>query len=146
VDLQGGSVYIVADRNVVDLAFETRTFNAGDGSHGSSANMTGRSGRDIIVRVPIGTIVTDVSSEDDHNYGHSSSQEVLWADDDENNNEVESQLDDADELPNADKEQEELIEFKEVTQEELDALDASSNKSSRDPNAQVTVVGVVSSP
>jgi hypothetical protein len=28
----------------------------------------------------------------------------------------------------------------------LDAFDASSNKSSRDPNAQVTVVGVVSSP
>jgi GTPase involved in cell partitioning and DNA repair len=133
-------VYIVADRNVVDLAFETRTFNAGDGSHGSSANMTGRSGKDIIVRVPIGTIVTDVSSEDDHNYGNSSSQEVLWADDDEINNEVESQLDDdGEDIPNADREQQELIEFKEVTQEELDAFDASSNKSTRDPNAQVTV-------
>ena len=56
---RGGSVILVADANVPDLAdqFFAPTVIAKRGQHGRGKNCTGRHGRDITVRVPIGTQV-----------------------------------------------------------------------------------------
>ncbi len=56
----GGSIYLLADRNVRTL-FEiqkTGTFEAESGAHGVS-NKKGKSGKDLEIRVPVGTLVTD---------------------------------------------------------------------------------------
>lgn len=60
----GGSVLIRADRHLTTLLdFRyTHRFAAERGAHGRGANKTGRSGRDIIVRVPVGTEVRDINS------------------------------------------------------------------------------------
>lgn len=57
----GGSVVIVADPGESTLlAFRYRTlFKADRGRHGLGANKTGRSGKDLIVRVPVGTVIFD---------------------------------------------------------------------------------------
>lgn len=91
----GGNVYIVADNSLTSFTFETSHFNAGDGKHGGSmihcadccficknlinvstgAGLTGRNGKDVYIRVPCGTIVTDRkdSYEDDLSGLHCSS-------------------------------------------------------------------------
>jgi GTP-binding protein len=56
---KGGSVYIVGDNNLTSFKFETLHFNGDDGGHGGSSGMTGRNGKDIFVRVPLGTVVTE---------------------------------------------------------------------------------------
>jgi len=58
---QGGSVVLVADPSVSTLlAFRYhRHFQAERGRHGEGSNRTGRSGVDLEVRVPIGTVVLD---------------------------------------------------------------------------------------
>ena len=61
---KGGNVYIIGDHNFTGLNFETFHFNAGDGRHGSGKNLTGRTGDDVYVRVPRGTIVTEVFTEE----------------------------------------------------------------------------------
>jgi len=57
----GGSVILVADQGVSTLlAFRyKRHFRADRGRHGQGANKTGRSGEDLTVEVPVGTLVTD---------------------------------------------------------------------------------------
>jgi len=57
----GGNVYIVADANVNDLlAFRyTGKFFAGDGERGGSNKCFGKSGDDVIIKVPCGTVVKD---------------------------------------------------------------------------------------
>ncbi len=57
----GGSVVIVADPGESTLlAFRYRAlFKADRGQHGMGANKTGRSGKDLIVRVPVGTVIFD---------------------------------------------------------------------------------------
>ncbi len=57
----GGSVVLVADPSVSTLlAFRYhRHFQAERGRHGQGSNRTGRSGADLEVRVPIGTVVYD---------------------------------------------------------------------------------------
>ncbi len=55
----GGSVHIVADRNLntlVNYRFQ-RLFEAQRGAHGEGSNRTGRSGADIELKVPVGTVV-----------------------------------------------------------------------------------------
>jgi GTP-binding protein len=57
----GGSVIIRADANadsLADLSFQ-RHWNAESGRPGMGKGMTGRSGEDLIIRVPPGTIIRD---------------------------------------------------------------------------------------
>ena len=60
----GGSVYLVADPSLNTLAdFRVaRKFKAESGQGGSGRNKTGRSGMDLEVRVPQGTVVHDVDT------------------------------------------------------------------------------------
>jgi len=57
----GGSVILLGDVNINTLADfrHARSFSAPRGENGSGANCTGRSGEDLLIRVPVGTIVTD---------------------------------------------------------------------------------------
>jgi GTPase len=60
----GGSVYLVAEPSLNTLAdFRVaRKFRAGSGEPGAGQNKTGRSGEDLDVRVPCGTVVRDVDT------------------------------------------------------------------------------------
>ena len=60
----GGSVFLVADNGMNTLAdFRVaRKFRAENGQGGAGRNMTGRSGKDIDVLVPCGTVVKDVDT------------------------------------------------------------------------------------
>jgi GTP-binding protein len=60
----GGSVYLLADQSLNTLAdFRVaRRFKAEGGTGGSGRNKTGRSGDDLDVLVPIGTVVHDVDT------------------------------------------------------------------------------------
>ena len=62
---RGGSVIIVADRNINTLIEYryTRKFAAQRGKNGASAGCYGRGGEDIILRVPVGTVVSDVNTQ-----------------------------------------------------------------------------------
>ena len=58
---QGGNVVLVADRNVntlVDFRFR-RLFKAKPGGKGEGSNKYGRNAEDLLITVPLGTIVTD---------------------------------------------------------------------------------------
>ncbi|MEZ5341959.1 MAG: Obg family GTPase CgtA, partial [Acidimicrobiales bacterium] len=57
----GGSVWFVADRNVASLlAFRDYPHRTADsGSHGKGSGMHGKRGEDLVVHVPVGTIVLD---------------------------------------------------------------------------------------
>jgi len=58
---RGGDVIFVADDNLSTLAdFRyKRKYFAENGENGKSANCTGRSGKDLVIRVPRGTLLTD---------------------------------------------------------------------------------------
>ncbi len=60
----GGSVWLQADQGINTLAdFRVqRKFRAASGETGAGRNKTGRSGDDLTVRVPVGTIVADVDT------------------------------------------------------------------------------------
>jgi GTP-binding protein len=62
----GGSVYLVADKSLNTLAdFRVaRKFKAESGEGGAGRNKTGRSGEDLEVRVPAGTLVHDVDTRE----------------------------------------------------------------------------------
>ncbi|ATE59125.1 Obg family GTPase CgtA [Thauera sinica] len=58
---RGGSVYGMADRNLntlIDYRY-TRTFRAQRGENGGSKECYGRGGEDIVLRFPVGTVITD---------------------------------------------------------------------------------------
>jgi len=60
----GGNVYLVASphRNTL-LHFKRRVhFKAGRGQHGRGKNQTGRRGEDVIIEVPLGTVVRDAET------------------------------------------------------------------------------------
>ena len=61
---RGGSVYLVADKSLNTLAdFRVaRKFKAQGGEGGSGRNKTGRSGDDLEVMIPSGTVVQDVDT------------------------------------------------------------------------------------
>ncbi|PPI86549.1 GTPase ObgE [Candidatus Pantoea edessiphila] len=57
----GGDVYLLADENLntlIDFHFK-KTFNAENGKNGRGSNCSGKRGKDIIIRVPIGTTIID---------------------------------------------------------------------------------------
>lgn len=60
----GGSVYLIASPDLNTLADYryTRVFRAERGQNGMGANRTGRSGADLYIKVPIGTVATDVDT------------------------------------------------------------------------------------
>jgi len=62
----GGSVYLLGDTNLNTLAdFRyTRRFKAENGQPGRGSNCTGKSGEDLIVRVPLGTVVMDEDTQE----------------------------------------------------------------------------------
>jgi GTP-binding protein len=63
---RGGSVYLEGDsglNTLVDFR-HLRHYKAQNGQGGSGRNRTGKSGEDVVVRVPLGTIVTEVESGD----------------------------------------------------------------------------------
>jgi GTP-binding protein len=62
---RGGSITIIADRNIntlVDYRY-TRTFRAQRGENGRSAECYGAKGDDMILRVPVGTVISDKATE-----------------------------------------------------------------------------------
>jgi len=62
----GGSVYLVADSSLNTLAdFRVaRKFKAESGQGGAGRNMTGKSGEDLEIMVPQGTVVHDVDTDE----------------------------------------------------------------------------------
>ncbi len=61
---RGGSVHAVADRNIntlVDFRF-ARIHRAGHGENGMGSDCYGAAGRDVTLRVPVGTLVYDAES------------------------------------------------------------------------------------
>ncbi|MEC7549525.1 MAG: GTPase ObgE [Pseudomonadota bacterium] len=62
----GGSVFLQADTSLntlVDFRFQPR-YRAQSGQPGQGRNCTGRGGEDLLIRVPIGTSVIDVDTEE----------------------------------------------------------------------------------
>ena len=58
----GGSVKFKADKNSKDLSTVLHCYNAKKGENGSSRGRCGRDASDMIVPVPVGTVVYDDSS------------------------------------------------------------------------------------
>jgi GTP-binding protein len=61
---RGGSVYLEGNsglNTLVDFR-HVRTYKAEGGQHGSSRNKTGKGGEVVVVRVPLGTIVTEAET------------------------------------------------------------------------------------
>src|SRR5437899_883661 len=60
----GGSVYAVADRNIntlVEYRF-ARIHRARNGGHGRGAQCSGKGADDVVVRVPVGTVITNAET------------------------------------------------------------------------------------
>ena len=57
----GGNVVLEADRSITTLLdyHYRRLYTAERGQHGLGANRTGRSGDDLVVAVPLGTLIRD---------------------------------------------------------------------------------------
>src|SRR5690606_31818407 len=61
---RGGSIYVQADQNIntlVDYRY-TRTFRAQRGENGRSSDCYGAKGEDLVLRVPVGTVISDKAS------------------------------------------------------------------------------------
>jgi GTP-binding protein len=61
---RGGSVHVLADRNLntlIDYRHQ-RIFRAQNGDNGHGSDCYGKGGEDIILRVPVGTVVMDLGS------------------------------------------------------------------------------------
>ena len=61
----GGNVVFVADRNLhtlIDFHYR-KHYKAERGEHGRGKNQHGKNGEDLIIRVPVGTIVRDINGE-----------------------------------------------------------------------------------
>lgn len=62
----GGSIFLRADESIntlVDYRY-ARTYKAQNGEGGSGQNCTGKSGEDLILRVPVGTMVFDSDTDE----------------------------------------------------------------------------------
>ena len=62
----GGSIWLEGDEGLNTLADfrHTRDYRAENGKGGSGRKMTGRSGKDLVIRVPLGTVVTDLGTNE----------------------------------------------------------------------------------
>jgi GTPase len=63
---RGGDVFVRADRNLTTLLDYTYrdSWKAERGQHGEGSNRTGRSGEDVVLPVPPGTIVRDADTQE----------------------------------------------------------------------------------
>jgi len=62
---RGGSIFIEADANLntlLNYRFQ-KSFSADRGGHGEGSNRTGRSGGDIELKVPVGTVVYEITPD-----------------------------------------------------------------------------------
>lgn len=62
----GANVVVVADPNLstlIDFRFK-RDYKAGRGEDGSGNNKRGKDGTDVVLRVPVGTLITDVETDE----------------------------------------------------------------------------------
>jgi GTPase len=63
---RGGSVILAADRQLatlLDYRYQQH-YRAERGQHGQGKNRTGRDGEDLVLRVPVGTVVRDAETEE----------------------------------------------------------------------------------
>ena len=62
----GGNIYAISDKNIHTLhdVRYNRIYNAQNGVQGSSNSKTGRDGDDIIIKVPIGTIIKNTKTKE----------------------------------------------------------------------------------
>ena len=62
---RGGNVTIIADRNINTLIEYryTRKFLAQRGENGASSDRYGKGGKDTVLKVPVGTVVTDINTQ-----------------------------------------------------------------------------------
>jgi len=63
---KGGDVIVAADEHIhtlLDFRYNKR-YHAKRGGHGLGSNMTGKSANDIVIKMPVGTIVKDVQTEE----------------------------------------------------------------------------------
>lgn len=77
----GGSIIFVADANLntlVDFRF-TKRFKAQNGQAGMGNQKTGRAGEDLVIHVPIGTMVTDLNTQEQIGDLTENGQELLVA-------------------------------------------------------------------
>ncbi|WP_457644502.1 GTPase ObgE [Persephonella sp.] len=61
---KGGDVIIMADKSLktlMDFRYK-KHFKAENGQHGSGSNKHGRNGKDLIIKVPVGTVVKDAET------------------------------------------------------------------------------------
>lgn len=61
---KGGDIVIVADRNLntlIDFRY-TRSFRAQHGENGRGSDCFGKGGDDLVLRVPVGTVITDAAT------------------------------------------------------------------------------------
>lgn len=62
----GGSIFLIADPHIntlADFRFQ-RKFKADNGESGAGRQMRGKSAEDLIIRVPVGTVVSDAETEE----------------------------------------------------------------------------------
>lgn len=62
----GGNVYAIADEalnTLVDFRYK-RLFRAKHGEHGKGSECSGRKGEDLYIKVPVGTLIFDVNTEE----------------------------------------------------------------------------------
>ena len=77
----GGSVYFVVDtglNTLVDFRYQ-RAYRAERGQNGMGSNCTGKSGEDLYIRVPLGTQVIDVDTQEEIGDLVEEGQELLVA-------------------------------------------------------------------
>jgi len=63
---RGGSIYAIADRNIntlVDYRF-ARIHRAEKGGNGMGSDCYGKGGEDMVLRVPVGTVITDINTNE----------------------------------------------------------------------------------
>ena len=61
---RGGNIYFEADEGLntlIDLRYK-KLYNAANGEHGQGKGMHGKNALDLIIKVPLGTVVTDLDS------------------------------------------------------------------------------------
>ncbi|MBN1301534.1 MAG: GTPase ObgE [Melioribacteraceae bacterium] len=63
---KGGNVVFIADRNIntlINFKYK-RKFAAGNGQKGANFLKDGKDGKDVVIKVPVGTIIRDLSSNE----------------------------------------------------------------------------------
>ena len=75
----GGNVYIrgVRDINLLARYRGEKKFEAGDGNPGENRNKTGAGGRDMIINLPIGSVVTNTETGEVHELLHEDDQKLI---------------------------------------------------------------------